>query len=588
MKHLFPGFLQTTLPIGLLTSLIFLFVCGRAQTIVFSEDFEQWTAQTPSLPQAWVLGASSCSTGPSCYWGPKLNFPNNSIPAISGCGGSGEYARANNSALSTASRVSMISPSIDLRNPGSVSDVELSFCLINPSSNGLGTDRLEVFFSIDGGATWINQLSDASIYPNWANLSLSVPSSMWVNNFRIRIDAVAGVDQVDMGIDELSLVQNIPSCKTGNSSVSSSINGQVCRNFEADVAILSNTDTTGANYAYILTDALDRVLGLIPGNQIDLNILAANDFRIYGISYTGTLDVTPGQLIQTSSASLCYTLSTDFISFFVVDLGLRIQRSDYNGYEVSIAAGMDGSIEVLHPVNSNYSYTWSHDNGLSGPLATQLPEGNYRILVTDPLSGCSDELTTTLAEPAPLVGTVEITTNYNGSSISCTGVEDASLKASARGGVKPYRYVWQGFPGFGDSVLSNVGAGTYILSVIDKNNAVIQIPRQVFDPAELLIETDDQFYVCNGRDSDEIRLNVSGGTGDYSYLWSNGSTDSTLSNIAPGQLSVLITDANNCAQNFSLEILEASPIETEPISTSPQCSNQDNGSILLFTSGGMP
>ena len=45
-------------------------------------------------------------------------------------------------------------------------------------------------------------------------------------------------------------------------------------------------------------------------------------------------------------------------------------------------------------------------------------------------------------------------------------------------------------------------------------------------------------------------LNVSGGVGPYTFLWSNSSTTEDLSNLAPGNYSVTVTGTNGCTSTI--------------------------------------
>ncbi|MBL0008170.1 MAG: hypothetical protein IPP25_13620 [Saprospiraceae bacterium] len=44
----------------------------------------------------------------------------------------------------------------------------------------------------------------------------------------------------------------------------------------------------------------------------------------------------------------------------------------------------------------------------------------------------------------------------------------------------------------------------------------------------------------------DVDLTVSGGQSPYTYLWSNGAITQDLTNVPPGQYSVIVTDANGC------------------------------------------
>jgi hypothetical protein len=87
-----------------------------------------------------------------------------------------------------------------------------------------------------------------------------------------------------------------------------------------------------------------------------------------------------------------------------------------------------------------------------------------------------------------------------------------------------------------------------------------------------------------------ITPNISGGTGPYVYEWSNGSTASALTNLAPGLYTVTITDSTGKVFGASTTISTYSaPPEISGVTaslTKPNV-NQSNGAIDL-TVGGVP
>ena len=64
--------------------------------------------------------------------------------------------------------------------------------------------------------------------------------------------------------------------------------------------------------------------------------------------------------------------------------------------------------------------------------------------------------------------------------------------------------------------------------------------RQVLEPLLLVIDTAFQDSVsCNGLFDGSASVAVSGGNGIYSYLWSDGQTTATASNLTAGTLSLI-------------------------------------------------
>ena len=81
-------------------------------------------------------------------------------------------------------------------------------------------------------------------------------------------------------------------------------------------------------------------------------------------------------------------------------------------------------------------------------------------------------------------------------------------------------------------------------------------------------------------------LICSGGTGPLSYIWSNGSLASSISNVAAGLYEVTVSDANNCHQNLTVFIPNQSTLTVTATSQDVACSGQSTGSIALNVSQG--
>jgi len=70
------------------------------------------------------------------------------------------------------------------------------------------------------------------------------------------------------------------------------------------------------------------------------------------------------------------------------------------------------------------------------------------------------------------------------------------------------------------------------------------------------ITADGEATGSTGADGTASVSNVAGGTGDYTYLWSNGATEASIADLPPGDITCTITstDANGCSTELVVEL----------------------------------
>ena len=85
---------------------------------------------------------------------------------------------------------------------------------------------------------------------------------------------------------------------------------------------------------------------------------------------------------------------------------------------------------------------------------------------------------------------------------------------------------------------------------------------------------------------------IGGGSAGYSYDWSNGSTNATITNLEPGTYSVIVTDINGCEISETITLIPTPVFTVEldalvyPGNVNVSCFNAQDGSITLETDGG--
>lgn len=228
-----------------------------------------------------------------------------------------------------------------------------------------------------------------------------------------------------------------------------------------------------------------------------------------------------------------------------------ISTSNYNGYAVACIGGNNGTVTVsttgaTTPIN----YVWSNgaqtlNSGSASNTINTLSAGNYTVTVTD-VNNCVKIENATLSSPTAISSTIS-TSNNNGYSIACNGGNDGTATINPSGGIPPYTYVWQG--GGTSQTRTNYSAGNYSVTVTDANSCTYVNSVDVTQPTALSF-TYSVGYVCNGStySSANIVINAAGGTGNYQYSITNGSswqTSNTFSGLSSGPYTLRIKDVNN-------------------------------------------
>ncbi|GHV38827.1 hypothetical protein FACS1894179_02810 [Bacteroidia bacterium] len=311
-----------------------------------------------------------------------------------------------------------------------------------------------------------------------------------------------------------------------------------------------------------------------------------------------------------------------------------VEPSGYGRSDGSIVLTGDGGTPLTVSsgqltVNS-YTATWKNkqtnqpvttvENDPSGAkfrtTAKDIPAGTYTVEIRD-ANNCTFTDEITISQPEELVVTIE-----NTEAILCNGDTNGELAAHARGGVletgEQYIYRWykkngasyQPVPSYTDSIAPNLGTGDYKVEVKDRSR-IVNIAGKEFilnEPAMLATTLTKQDVTCYGGNNGSIRIEVSGGVGDYKLYYKTvadpdynaplspqGNTF-TLSNLTANEYRIYITDGNNCIAPIggedvaavtitqSAQALEISNTVIKPVSGF----GRSDGSITLKVKGGTP
>jgi hypothetical protein len=184
-----------------------------------------------------------------------------------------------------------------------------------------------------------------------------------------------------------------------------------------------------------------------------------------------------------------------------------------------------------------YTYNWN--NGNNTDAQNNVAAGNYTVSVTD-ANNCLSTLQLSVTQPAAGISFNPVSTN-----ILCFGAGNGTVALNATGGSGILTYNWSN--GSTDPSLGLLQAGTYSCTVTDANGCVATSSSFVItEPTALNTTSTVTDATTFGGTDGSVNITVSGGTGSYSYNWSNGANTEDLNNLPAGEYTVTITDGNNC------------------------------------------
>lgn len=250
------------------------------------------------------------------------------------------------------------------------------------------------------------------------------------------------------------------------------------------------------------------------------------------------------------------------------------------------SAGDDASIALCHgdaPMDlftllgpsAQPSGSWDPalPGGLFDPAVHTAGAYTYSVPGTAPCPAASATVTVAIALPPQLTAHV--------TDISCHGAADGQITVDAAP-AGAYTFVWSG--GLPDGpVQMGSGAGTYTVSVTNDAGCMSEQAIVLSEPPALVLTTSSTPALCASA-TGEACVEVSGGTGPYSFSWNDPAQGSATcaTGLMPGEYTITVTDANGCTAQASVTVAEqqndiAVAAEVEDIS----CAGDSDGSVQL-------
>lgn len=219
-----------------------------------------------------------------------------------------------------------------------------------------------------------------------------------------------------------------------------------------------------------------------------------------------------------------------------------------------------------------FTYQWS--NGVAAPNAGGLSAGLYLVTATDS-RGCTNVQTAEVRQPQELTGYAF------GTYIDC-GTQIGLLSITATGGTAPYSFQWSN--GSTASFQTNIPVGNYSVTVTDSNGCKDTALAIILNPPDLFATVSNAQVQCENSTDGTLTVVASQGVPPYMYLWSNGATTPTISNLSVGNYTVIVTDANGCTVLGSPSVTPIITLQNH-FTTIPACAGGAD-TIKVTSSGG--
>jgi len=247
-------------------------------------------------------------------------------------------------------------------------------------------------------------------------------------------------------------------------------------------------------------------------------------------------------------------------------------------------ACQNSNIELMESGIDGVAWSWSGPNGftssLQNPTVNPAVAGTYFVTVTDDVgatSVCSTAVTVTLSPGCTALAVTQ----------PACGMSNGSASANAFGGTGPYTYLWPNAQT--TQVATNLAAGMHTVTVTDASGCTSTCTVSLTDLPSPTCSTSSSSQPNCGMNNGSASVFPSGGSGPFTYLWDNGETMATVTNLPEGTHNVTVTDSNGCTGSCSITLTDTTDPTCSAMQTlAPSCGMSTGNASATPTGGSFP
>ena len=172
---------------------------------------------------------------------------------------------------------------------------------------------------------------------------------------------------------------------------------------------------------------------------------------------------------------------------------------------------------------------------------------------------------------------------------SCFGRSDGTATVHVSGSFPDYTYLWDDSNAQLTATATGLPAGTYYVTITDATGCAKDTTVTISQPPAILINTGTIPVSCNGGSDGIATVSVSGGYPGYSYQWNDFSLtkSDTATGLSAGIYQITVTDITGCSKDTTVTVSQPPVLAIIPDVTPVSCEGEDNGSVIVNTSGGL-
>ena len=200
--------------------------------------------------------------------------------------------------------------------------------------------------------------------------------------------------------------------------------------------------------------------------------------------------------------------------------------------------------------------SWTFGDGstsnLQNPTHTYGSSGTWNAqLIATSSRGCKD----TIIKPVVLLPSIDVQVQSK-TDVSCLGDCNGTAQTTAINGLPPYNYQWNDPAQQTTSLADSLCPGIYTVTVTDDRGCTTTETITISEPAALTASAISTPDYCGGICGGSASVNATGGTVQYSYLWSDPQQQqtATANGLCQGTYTVTVTDSRGCSYIDSIQV----------------------------------